>query len=172
MPDFAEGTNPEFKLPLSESQFAAWVKANPKTYCSHAGKHYRWTKEFTKPELETLINKTLSIGTLQEIKLGDRGPAGTVKYIEVIGSNGSFKVEREYKIRQLLGGVFSFYSGKFILEKDKNPAGEEVYRFIGCGWGHGAGMCQEGAIGMSNEGKNYKDILLRYFLGTEIKKVY
>ena len=41
----------------------------------------------------------------------------------------------------------------------------------GRGYGHGAGMCQEGAKGMALDGKKYKDILKRYYPSAEIKKI-
>jgi SpoIID/LytB domain protein len=43
-------------------------------------------------------------------------------------------------------------------------AGAEVYiKIKGRGFGHGVGMCQYGANGLANSGKNYKDILKYYF---------
>jgi stage II sporulation protein D len=35
--------------------------------------------------------------------------------------------------------------------------------FIGKGYGHGVGLCQEGAIGMAELNKSYLDILKFYF---------
>jgi stage II sporulation protein D len=42
--------------------------------------------------------------------------------------------------------------------------------FIGAGFGHGVGLCQEGAMGMAKLGKNFKEILTHYYSGIEIKK--
>jgi len=42
----------------------------------------------------------------------------------------------------------------------------------GSGHGHGAGLCQWGAAGMAKEGKGYKEILLHYYPGTEIVRMY
>jgi len=39
------------------------------------------------------------------------------------------------------------------------------------GSGHGVGMCQWGAYGMAKEGKTYKEILLHYYTGVEIRKM-
>lgn len=39
----------------------------------------------------------------------------------------------------------------------------------GEGYGHGVGMCQWGANGMARAGKNHREILLRYYPGTEIR---
>ena len=43
-----------------------------------------------------------------------------------------------------------------------------TFYFTGKGWGHGVGMCQDGANGMAKQGHNYKEILRRYYPGTEI----
>lgn len=38
-----------------------------------------------------------------------------------------------------------------------------AYKFEGRGWGHGVGMCQWGAKGLAERGKNYRDILRFYY---------
>ncbi len=42
----------------------------------------------------------------------------------------------------------------------------------GAGWGHGVGMCQDGAAGMAKAGFSYRDILSHYFTESEVKAVY
>lgn len=42
----------------------------------------------------------------------------------------------------------------------------------GKGYGHGVGMCQCGAQGLARKGKNAKQILLYYYPGSKIKKLY
>jgi SpoIID/LytB domain protein len=43
---------------------------------------------------------------------------------------------------------------------------------FGCGWGHGVGMCQEGAMRMAARKKSYMDIIKHYYSNCSIKKVY
>ena len=43
------------------------------------------------------------------------------------------------------------------------------WELSGEGYGHGVGMCQWGANGMAKAGKNHREILLRYYPGTEIR---
>ena len=40
----------------------------------------------------------------------------------------------------------------------------------GCGWGHGAGLCQEGAQGRALAGQNYARILKHYYPGAILSK--
>ncbi len=42
------------------------------------------------------------------------------------------------------------------------------YVFAGKGWGHGIGMCQFGAKGLAEIGKDYREILSYYYPGTEL----
>lgn len=176
VPCFEQGWNTEYQFPLNkEENFIKWVKGKPKAFCEDYTKYYRWEKRFTETELaNTLAQKGYNVGKVLDIRLGERGPGGTLKNITIIGTEGQQTINSEYKIREALGGVFNFYSGKFIVEVEKNPeTGEKIWKFIGAGWGHGVGMCQYGAAtAAAKYGWNYKKILQHYFPGTEVKKVY
>ncbi|HBK69474.1 MAG TPA: stage II sporulation protein D, partial [Firmicutes bacterium] len=39
------------------------------------------------------------------------------------------------------------------------------------GYGHGVGLCQYGADGLAQQGKNFLEILHYYYQGIEIKKL-
>lgn len=52
----------------------------------------------------------------------------------------------------------------FEIEPDGNNL-----LFHGRGYGHGVGMCQEGAMNMAKKGKNYKEIIKFYYTGVKIK---
>ncbi len=47
-------------------------------------------------------------------------------------------------------------------------SGEALFVVSGRGWGHGVGMSQYGAYGMSNAGHSYEEILAYYYSGTEL----
>ena len=47
-----------------------------------------------------------------------------------------------------------------------------TFTLKGAGWGHGVGLCQIGAAVMGEKGYNYKEILLHYFIGATINKMY
>ena len=42
----------------------------------------------------------------------------------------------------------------------------------GGGWGHGAGMCQWGAVGRAEAGQGYREILRAYYSGAEVARFY
>ena len=45
-------------------------------------------------------------------------------------------------------------------------------KVLGRGYGHGVGLCQYGAMGMSQEGYDYTQILRFYYRGAELRKYY
>ena len=47
-----------------------------------------------------------------------------------------------------------------------------AFVFTGRGQGHGAGLCQWGAAAMAREGKGYREILLHYYPGTDVVRMY
>ncbi|MEX2483679.1 MAG: SpoIID/LytB domain-containing protein [Brumimicrobium sp.] len=51
------------------------------------------------------------------------------------------------------------------------PEGQYVV-LKGRGFGHGVGLCQEGAMGMANNGLNYRDILRFYFEGIRFGRYF
>jgi SpoIID/LytB domain protein len=48
--------------------------------------------------------------------------------------------------------------------------GEWVFR--GGGWGHGVGLCQQGAIGRAEHGEKFEAILKHYYRGASIERLY
>ena len=55
----------------------------------------------------------------------------------------------------------------FVLEVSGTGDSRKVV-FQGAGWGHGVGLCQEGAAGRARAGQTYNEILSHYYRGTEI----
>ena len=58
----------------------------------------------------------------------------------------------------------------FIYIENQGPDenGVTAFTIYGGGYGHGAGMSQNGAQGMAKKGKNYKEILKFFYDGCEI----
>ena len=55
----------------------------------------------------------------------------------------------------------------FVVDRE---GGATVLR--GGGWGHGAGMCQWGAVGRAEAGQAYREILRAYFSGAEVARAF
>ncbi len=146
----------------------AWC--NPKTHDFPAGfrygkSYFRWEKSKTGAEWGAIIAKNTGNdpGSVKSMQVAERGPGGRVVKLVVAGTKKTLTLEGEYNIRQALG----LMSALFYIESD-----DKKLAIRGGGFGHGSGMCQIGAGVMANEGKNYMEILLHYFRGVLIRKVY
>jgi stage II sporulation protein D len=58
-----------------------------------------------------------------------------------------------------------------IISRDSNNDITDVV-FKGNGYGHGVGMCQCGAIGLARQGVSFDNILEKYYVGAQVKKLY
>jgi stage II sporulation protein D len=70
------------------------------------------------------------------------------------------------RIREAVG-FSELYSSRFTAE----TAGKTIH-IHGRGFGHGVGMCQWGAKGMAEAGKDHYQILEHYYRGVRVKRIY
>ena len=129
---------------------------------------YHWTVEYTRDELTELVNRKLKmdLGDIVDLVPLERGKSGRIWKLKIVGSKRSFTIGKELEIRRTLSESH-LYSSCFEVEKT-----EGCFRLNGRGWGHGVGLCQIGAAVMGEQGKPYDDILLYYYRGAQIKKLY
>jgi len=76
------------------------------------------------------------------------------------------------RIRQVLEttGGRALPSTSFELEIFKKENRIRMVVAKGRGWGHGVGMCQWGAMQLSQDGYGFRKILDHYYPGTELKE--
>ena len=129
---------------------------------------YHWTVEYSKTELSSLVEQKMKLGLGEIVDLIplERGKSGRIWKLRLVGTERSFTIGKELEIRRALSKTH-LYSSCFDVEKQGD-------RFIlqGKGWGHGVGLCQIGAAVMGEQGYNYEEILLFYYRGAEIKRIY
>ncbi len=123
-----------------------------------------------------------SMGTVRKIRAEHRTGSGLVTEIVIVGSENVVKVVTQHNIRKVLAPLYeriTYNDGKSHRFMSMLPSaafcvstlteGEEVsFLFIGGGLGHGAGLSQCGAARMAKMGKSYQEILLHFFIGTEL----
>jgi stage II sporulation protein D len=147
-----------------EPRLRAFLRDAPDAYCARGPRgRYRWERRFSSAEL-TRLAEPLGVGRVRDLRVLRRGASGRALALEVRGDRARAVVEGELRIRRLLANL---NSAMFVLERDGD---EFVLR--GGGWGHGAGMCQWGAIGRARAGQGYRDILRAYFAGAGVARVY
>jgi SpoIID/LytB domain protein len=118
----------------------------------------------------------MDLGDITDLIPLTRGASGRIWRLQIVGTKRSFIIGKELEIRRVLSETH-LYSSNFEVEKiplTPHPSPLTTHRFIlhGHGWGHGVGLCQIGAAVMGHEGRNYRDILLHYYQGAEIKQAY
>lgn len=153
-----------------------------------ANPYYRWTYSWTRTNLESILNQFLrmygntgwvrpafgasqSIGTLQDIRVEGRGTSGKALNLVIVGSNGTWKVTREYHIRWILrpNASLTLRSANFFLDITRDETGAiTTVKATGGGFGHGVGMDQYGVRGMANKGYGFADILYHYYTGAKV----
>lgn len=144
-----------------------------------------WEVSYTQKQLTELFNRRMqgeypdfqplaSITALNPVK---RGPSGRIYELEVVGLDAEgtevrLSIGKELLIRKALSESH-LYSSAFDVLKLLNPETAET-KFVlkGKGWGHGVGLCQIGAANMSQHGKSYEEILMHYFVGAKVEKLY
>jgi SpoIID/LytB domain protein len=124
---------------------------------------FRWERRFSPTELDAAIG-ALGLGATRTLAVTSRGVSGRARVLHLVGEHGAADVAGELRIRRLLGDL---PSAMFVVDHD-GP--ELVLR--GGGWGHGAGMCQWGAIGRAEAGQGYREILRAYYSGAEVATLY
>ena len=143
--------------------------------------HYRWVEKINASELISSLrefgrqnnnNHPLAPG-LFELRVSERFPSGRAKSVFIVdGKNNTIALEPN-SIRALFQNENrSLRSSLFRVGQPIDRGGNREIVLIGAGFGHGVGMCQWGAIGMSRKGYSYDQMLRHYYRETELKKIY
>lgn len=119
-------------------------------YCQQS-RRYVTQQDFTWQEVADLIGKGQSI--------------------QVLAKNASGRVQRVKVNQRVMSGsefrqTFALPSTWFAI--NTNAKGLSI---TSRGYGHGVGLCQYGAQGMAQQGKNYQQILSHYYQHTRVYKL-
>jgi len=108
---------------------------------------------------------------VEDIYVASRFESGRVNELKIDVSTSSSGGRKTVSIfGNEIRSIIRTSDNKSILKSiwfDINLEGSNII-IKGRGYGHGVGLCQWGAIYKSRKGKNFKEILLHYFPGTEI----
>ena len=180
-------------LPSLQDEAAAdaWIRSNPPAFCNTTDKKilsqvlndydqetadfYRWKVTLTQEKLKQLLDEKLKMnfGDILDLQAEERGKSGRISKLRIVGTEKTFVIGKELEIRRALSDTH-LYSSAFVVDRcDIDEKGvPQRFDIIGAGWGHGVGLCQIGAAVMGEEGFDYDAILLHYYQGAKIKKVY
>lgn len=164
----------EFRADLTdERQIEEFIRNPPQCWCSLIGVEgsdkFRWSKKISEKDWHK-VEKSVGLGRIKGIGSFVRDVSGRIISLKITCENGEKTIMKELAIRKLFGML---PSSCFVANWKTDPKGFIISaEFSGAGWGHGVGMCQTGAQNMARQGKNFKEILLHYFPGARIKKLY
>jgi len=124
-----------------------------------------------------------TIGEIQKAEIIERNTGGVVSGMLLTGKEGTLKIQYEYNIRLMLGvhegivhkndgteksGGELLPSGYFVLEPVEKDGELDGYQVYGGGLGHGAGMSQNGARVLAEQGSSYLEILEYFYQGIHL----
>ena len=175
---------PKFKPLNNEDDAYEFYSTKPLSYDIHSPL-YRWTRSWTKEELENALKSTLIVqsktgfvkpaltnaddfGSLQEIKVTKRGDSGKIISLELKTDKNVFTVEKELIIRRIFtkdGKALPSANVVFKYDIDDKGNWSEIKAYGG-GFGHGCGLSQYGAMYMARDCKmSFETILKHYYNG-------
>lgn len=189
--DIALGVEHTLPNLTNEEEAEKWIRFNPPAFCNTQDKKilsevlndydqetvnfYRWKETLSQEKLQQLIADKLKmdLGAILDMKAVERGKSGRISKLQIIGTEKTFTIGKELEIRRTLSDSH-LLSSAFVVDKyDMDEQGvPQRFELIGAGWGHGVGLCQIGAAVMGEQGYHYDAILLHYYQGAEIKKLY
>ena len=144
-------------------------------YDQETADFYRWKVEYTQQELAQLISakQKEDFGEIVALEPLERGRSGRISKLRIQGTRKTLVIGKELEIRRTLSQTH-LYSSAFVVDRLNMNIDGIPQRFVitGAGWGHGVGLCQIGAAMMSEKGYSFDEILLHYYRGAEIKKIY
>lgn len=152
-------------------------------FCSWSN-YWDWKEVITRRWLDSNVSAFVrkfelgdpeTLGRLRTLSVSARRATGRVDELVITFENGEVRTGGD-RSRWAFGrpsrdsGILP--SSSYTLQYDtQGPAWTKV-TLRGHGYGHGIGMCQCGAIGRARAGQQYKEILLHYYTGATLDKVY
>ena len=189
--DIALGVEHTLPNLTNEEEAEKWIRFNRPAFCNTQDKKilsevlndydqetvnfYRWKETLSQEKLQQLIADKLKmdLGAILDMKAVERGKSGRISKLQLIGTEKTFTIGKELEIRRTLSDSHLLSSAFVVDRYDKDEQGvPQRFELIGAGWGHGVGLCQIGAAVMGEQGYHYDAILLHYYQGAEIKKLY
>ena len=135
-------------------------------YCV-TGPHAKWQDVITRANLLRALQSDArtDVGNrLDQILISKHDETGRAEFITLEGEHR--KTVRGWDFKIIVGRVL----GWNVLKSSRFEVARAGTNFVfrGSGFGHGLGLCQEGAHVMAARGASYQKILEKYFPGTRV----
>jgi stage II sporulation protein D len=159
--------------------------AEKEAFCK-SSKYYRWRERWPADEFLDLVASwgprvypesigDVTPGELVAVRVRDRGPSKRVTDLEVRTQSGTYNLTGD-RIRSVCrrpgAHEATLRSTLFNVTVERAQGRPVAVVFDGGGFGHGVGMCQVGAIGMSRAGYSLTQIIGHYYRGARLARLY
>ena len=121
-----------------------------------------WEREKSWSEIQSL----LGVPGLAQLKITRRSASGRVVGLKAVARDGSTKEWSGFDVRRALQLPETLFS----MHVRRGGDGERFVHFLGRAWGHGVGLCQNGAYGLARSGRGFEDILRHYYTGIQLQR--
>ncbi len=174
----------------TEDEARMWLLSSPEAYCNTRNPEvlrqilpsfdqettdfFRWQVQYSPQQLQQiLLSKSgFDFGMILDLVPVLRGPSGRILRLRIEGTEKTKTVGKELEIRRWLSESH-LYSSAFVVDVERDGQGlPQRFTLRGGGWGHGVGLCQIGAAVMAAEGKKAEEIVLHYFRGARLQRLY
>jgi stage II sporulation protein D len=132
-----------------------------KAYCS-GRPNSSWQTSLRKESLDAVASRLSAKQCHVRGSKLETDRSGRVKYVDLATDRGSLRLPGS-DFRMAMG----LKSTAFTM-----TIRSRYVAIAGHGWGHGSGMCQDGAVAMAEAGVNYREILQQYYSDVSLKKRY
>lgn len=138
-------------------------------------------------ENEYVSEEIRELGSITDLYIEKRGSGGVAEELVIVTDTGKIKVISEHNIRYVLNDGSAeverqdgsriaspnlLPSGFFVISTGKESGSVVNYSLTGGGFGHGAGMSQNGAKAMALDGYTAAEILSYFYEGCRIENIY
>jgi stage II sporulation protein D len=141
------------------------LKGGVKSTFSMDSPHYQWRRNFRLKDIQDTLNaRGYALGLIKDISVLERNASGRIRKLKIVTRDGKEEV--------IEGKIFRDIMGPNVLKSNKYDVEMKGWYvdFVGYGWGHGVGLCQWGAYGMSLQHYTYRQILSFYYPSSELVK--
>ncbi len=122
-----------------------------------------WVRRVPAPELARRMAGRVAGNEVREVTVTKRSLTGRAIEMRVKTDLAEATFKR-FDLRQAV----EMPEMLFTVSKMEGADGQAEFVFLGRGWGHGVGLCQNGAFGMALAGETYDRILRHYYTGIDI----
>ena len=132
---------------------------------------FAWLVELQREELSDKLrgyfaSRGVTIREVEDLAVASRFADGRADRLRVTHSGGSLRLAAR-DFRSAVGGYARIRSTRFDVQRR-----EDGFLVSGTGWGHGVGMCQWGARGLAENGRDCVEIVKYYYPGCGLAMVY